>query len=125
SPLVADATTGTWRVQQDDGSRVERLTGASNGDDDGEYWTVTTTDGTRYVFGRGQRSESDPTPLGSAWTVPVYGNQAGEPCHAATFAESVCAQAWRWNLEYVVDASGSSLTYFYAQESNSYGRNLG
>lgn len=125
SPLVADATTGTWRVQQDDGSRVERLNGASNGDDDGEYWTVTTTDGTRYVFGRGQRSESDPTPLGSAWTVPVYGNQAGEPCYAATFAESVCAQAWRWNLEYVVDASGSSMTYFYAQESNSYGRNLG
>lgn len=125
SPLVEDAATGTWRVQQDDGSRVERLTGASNGDDDGEYWAVTTTDGTRYVFGRGQRSATDPTPLDSAWTVPVYGNQAGEPCHAETFAESVCAQAWRWNLEYVVDASGGSMTYFYTREQNAYERDLG
>ncbi|MEK8106470.1 hypothetical protein NKG94_16840 [Micromonospora sp. M12] len=50
--LVRDDDTGTWRTAEDDGSRIEALTGASNGDNNGEYWRVTTTDGTQYYFGR-------------------------------------------------------------------------
>ena len=121
--LVRDAATGAWRVKDDDGTRVERLTGASNGDNDGEYWKVTTTDGTQYFFGRGTRT-SDGLALNSTWTVPVFGNNAGEPCYASTFASSACTQAWRWNLEYVIDPSGNTLTYVYAKETNNYGRNL-
>lgn len=122
--LVRDASSGRWRVKDDDGTRVERLTGASNGDNDGEYWKVTTTDGTQYFFGRGTRP-ADGVVLNSTWTVPVFGNHAGEPCYASSFASSSCKQAWRWNLEYVVDPSGNSLTYVYAKETNYYGRNLG
>lgn len=125
SALVKDAATGAWRMKSDDGSRIERLTGGWNGDNDGEYWKVTTTDGTQYVFGRGRRSATDTTALNSAWTVPVFGNHPGEPCYAAAFASASCVQAWRWNLEYVTDTSGNSMTYFYAAETNSYGRNLG
>lgn len=122
--LVRDAATGVWRLTADDGTRVERLTGGSSADNDGEYWKVTTTDGTQYVFGRERRSATDSTPTNATWTVPVFGNQPGEPCYAASFASSWCTQAWRWNLEYVVDTSGNSLTYFYAKETNQYGRNL-
>ncbi len=118
--LIKDDATGTWHSKNDDGSRVERLTGAWNGGQQNEYWKVTTTDGTQYFFGRGQRSEADTTALNSAWTVPVYGNHSGEPCYDTDFVDSRCNQVWRWNLEYVVDPSGNSLTYFYTKETNSY-----
>lgn len=122
--LVKDATTGAWRPASDDGTRVERMTGGWNDDNDGEYWRVTTTDGTQYYFGRGQRSAADTLQLNSAWSVPVFGNHPGDPCNAATFSASACTQTWRWNLDYVVDPSGNTLTYVYEKETNSYGRNL-
>ncbi|MCA5894908.1 hypothetical protein LEP48_16350 [Isoptericola sp. NEAU-Y5] len=120
--LIKDASTGQWWPKDDDATRVQRLTGGQNADDDGEYWKVTTSDGTQYFFGRGQRSAADTTKLNSAWTVPVFGNHAGEPCHASAFEDSSCVQAWRWNLEYVVDTSGNTLTYTYGAETNRYGR---
>ncbi|MGW5188336.1 RHS repeat-associated core domain-containing protein [Kribbella sp. NPDC004138] len=118
---------GRWRPQADDASRVEHVTGAVNGDKDGEYWVVTSTDGTKYYFGLNRLPgwASGNATTNSVWTVPVYGNDADEPCHAATFAESACTQAYRWNLDYVVDVHGNSMSYFYTQESNKYGQNLG
>jgi RHS repeat-associated protein len=124
--LVKDDTTGDWHPRDDDGARVERLTGATNGDDNGEYWKVTAVDGTQYFFGLnrlpGWASGNEVT--NSAWTAPVFGNDSGEPCHASTFAASYCSQAWRWNLDYVVDPSGNAMSYFYTTETNYYGRNL-
>ncbi|MEJ3746327.1 RHS repeat-associated core domain-containing protein [Actinomycetes bacterium KLBMP 9797] len=123
--LVKDATTGAWRLRNDDGSKVERLTGATNFDNDGEHWKLTTTDGTQYFFGMhrlpGWADGGSVTQ--SVWTVPVFGNDTGEPCHASTFAASYCAQAWRWNLDYVVDPNGNAMSYWYAKEWNYYGRN--
>src|SRR5690606_3174420 len=49
--LVRDEDTGRWRPKSDDGSRIERLFGADNGDNNGEYWKVTTKDGTQYFLG--------------------------------------------------------------------------
>ncbi|HEY9475135.1 MAG TPA: hypothetical protein VIS06_14980, partial [Mycobacteriales bacterium] len=121
--LVSDDATGTYRLKDDDGSKVEHVTGASNGDDDGEYWRITTTNGTQYYFGRNRLpgwASGDPV-TNSAWTVPVFGNNAGEPCNGATFATSWCAQAWRWNLDYVVDPHKGATAYFYATETNNYG----
>ncbi|HEX4813387.1 MAG TPA: RHS repeat-associated core domain-containing protein [Nonomuraea sp.] len=106
---------GAWHGASDDGSRIERFTGASNGDDDGEYWRVTTLDGTQYFFGKQTASES-------AWTAPVYANHPGEHCHATAFADSGCTQAWRWNLDHVVDPHGNTMSYFYGKESGAYGR---
>jgi RHS repeat-associated protein len=119
-----------WHSRQEDGARIEKLTGANgNGDNNGEYWKVTSADGTQYFFGLhslpGQSSVTD-----STWTVPVAGNHpaAGEkpadPCRAATFVASFCSQAWRWNLDYVVDVRGNTTSYWYAKETNKYARNL-
>jgi RHS repeat-associated protein len=111
---------GRWHLRTDDGTRIERRTGASNGDNDGEHWVVTTPDGVQYWFGRNRlpgwasgRAESN-----AVWTVPVYGNHSGEPCHSGNF----CTQAWRWNLDYVVDPHGNTMSYWYATETNVYMR---
>ncbi|ADJ45580.1 RHS repeat-containing protein [Amycolatopsis mediterranei S699] len=115
--LIRDDATGAWHPKDDDGSRVERLTGAGNGDNDGEYWKITKVDGTQYFFGSSGDAKS-------AWTVPVYGDDAGEPCHAATFEASHCVQTWRWNLDKVVDRNGNEIRYTYTTETNSYGMDL-
>lgn len=125
SPLVRQGSSDTWRLRQDDGTRVERVTGADNGAREGEYWRVTTPDGTRYYFGRNSSTDADATPAASVNTVPVFGNGDGEPCHDSTFAGSRCTQAWRWNIDYVVDPHGSSMSYFYDKETNTYGANDG
>ncbi|ACU38695.1 RHS repeat-associated core domain-containing protein [Actinosynnema mirum] len=129
--LVKDKTTGKWRPESDDGARIELLTGAANGDegdagkDVGEHWKVTTPDGTQYFLGLNRLpgwSEGKPE-TNSAWTVPVYGNNTGEPCNKGTFDSSWCQQAYRWNLDYVVDPNGNVTTYYYNKEVNHYGRN--
>ncbi len=121
--LVQVGSSGLWRLKDDDGTRIEHLTGGPSGvDDDGEFWRVTTGDGTQYFFGRGKRT-ADGLALGSVWSVPVFGNDVDEACHQAAFADSWCQQAWRWNLDYVLDTSGNTMTYRYLRESNSYGLN--
>ncbi|WP_157550001.1 RHS repeat domain-containing protein [Microbacterium sp. Leaf161] len=127
--LIKDAASGVWRLQNDDGTRFERLVGtaqgcAPNGTVNNECWRMTTTDGTRYFFGLNQLpgwSSGKPT-TNSTWTVPVFGNDAGEPCHASTFATSSCNQAWRWNLDYVVDVHGNAQTMYYTAETNKYAK---
>ncbi|MFF0597070.1 RHS repeat-associated core domain-containing protein [Streptomyces antibioticus] len=124
--LVKDDTSGEWHLESDDGTEVKLLTDTalSNGDNDGEHWRITTPDGTRYYFGYnrpgGWTSGKDET--NSAWTVPVFGNHSGEPCHAAAFKDSWCQQAWRWNLDAVEDPHGNLMTYYWEKEKNSYGR---
>jgi RHS repeat-associated protein len=121
--LVQQGTSTLWRLREDDGTRFEKLTGAlDGGDNDKEYWKVTTTDGTQYYFGRGKAIAASAA-TNSALQVPVYGNHAGEPCNQSSFSSSVCQQAWRWNLDYVVDTHGNSMTAYYTKETNRYGRN--
>ncbi|GAA0590413.1 RHS repeat-associated core domain-containing protein [Kribbella sandramycini] len=120
---------GTWRPENDDGTKVERIvrTAGVNGDDNGEYWKVTTPSGTQYYYGLNQLPgwSSGKAVTNSTFTVPVFGNDAGEPCHKATFATSVCQQAYRWSLDYVVDRNGNAMSYYYNVETGKYGQNLG
>ncbi|MBP2363417.1 MULTISPECIES: RHS repeat-associated core domain-containing protein [Streptomyces] len=125
--LVPDGT-DTWKLKSDDGTKIERTyeTSRNNGARKDESWRVTTPDGTRYHFGYHRLpgwTEGKET-TDSTWTVPVYGDDSGEPCHADTFADSWCQQGWRWNLDYVVDTHSNAITYFYDKEDNYYGRNL-
>jgi RHS repeat-associated protein len=123
-PLVTDGT--SWHPKNDDGTRIEHLTGGVNGDNDGEYWRVTTRDGTQAYFGLNHAPgwQNGNPETNSTWTEPVFGNNAGEPCNQATFASSACDQAWRWNLDYVVDPHGNATIYYYDKETNYYSKNL-
>ncbi|MEU0792394.1 RHS repeat-associated core domain-containing protein [Amycolatopsis sp. NPDC005961] len=116
-----------WRPKTDDGSKVELLTGATNGVSHGQHWRVTTGDGTQYYFGLNHLPgwTSGKPETQSAWTVPVFGNNDGEDCYkAGDFAHSWCQQGWRWNLDYSVDPHGNVSSYYYQPEKNSYGLNL-
>ena len=97
-------------------------TGADNGDQGdagldgaGEYWTVTTGDGTKYVFGLNKLPGAADQRTNSVWTVPVFGNDYGEPGYdeGTSFSGRALNQAWRWNLDYVVDTHGNASTYWY------------
>ncbi|WP_405910218.1 RHS repeat-associated core domain-containing protein [Streptomyces sp. NBC_00828] len=123
SELVKDDTSGEWRLQDDDASTVTQSTGGDNGDNNGEYWTVVTGDGTKYVFGLNKLSGAGDERTNSVWTAPVFGDDSGEPCYDATFASASCTQAWRWNLDYVEDTHGNAMSYWYTKESNSYAKN--
>jgi RHS repeat-associated protein len=100
----------TWVPKRHDGTKVDYK---SSGGPEGEYWIVTTVNGTKYTFGgTGSR--------GSAWTVPVYGNHPGEPCYTAAFVDSSCSKVWRWNLDRVEDPSKNIASYYYTKETNHY-----
>lgn len=123
--LVKDDTTGDWHMSSDDGTEVEKLTGATNGDDDGEHWRITTPEGTEYYFGKnrlpGWASGNEET--ASVWTAPVFGDDSGEPCYNSTFTSAHCKQAWRWSLDYVKDTHGNVMSYYYGRETNHYALN--
>ncbi|WP_307847162.1 RHS repeat-associated core domain-containing protein [Streptomyces sp. F63] len=128
SELVKDDDTGEWRKKNDDGTKIAQLKSSNrgNGDNDGEYWRVTAPDGTRYYFGYNRLPGwADGKPeTNSVWTVPVFGNHSGEACHAETFKDSWCQQAWRWHLDYVVDPHSNAMAYYWSKESNRYQRNI-
>ncbi|MEV0776889.1 polymorphic toxin-type HINT domain-containing protein [Streptomyces sp. NPDC050428] len=138
--LVHDSEKG-WHPAQDAGEKVEKLTGADNADKgtagskgeggSGEHWKITTTDGTQYFFGLNKLpgwsdngTAADDPLTNSVLTAPVFGNQTGEPCYDSSFASAWCQQAWRWQLDYVVDVHGNAMTYHWKTEKNNYGRNV-
>ncbi|MFJ9564973.1 RHS repeat-associated core domain-containing protein [Streptomyces fuscichromogenes] len=123
--LVKDDTTGAWHLKDDDASTVTHSTGGDNDDNDGEYWTVTTGDGTKYVFGLNKLPGADTQRTNSVWTAPVFGDDSGEPGYdkGSSFADRSLTQAWRWNLDYVVDLHGNAMSYWYTAETNYYPKN--
>ena len=123
SATMAPPTPGT--CSSDDGTQVQLLTGASNNLWNGEYWLVTTPDGTKYYFGLDHLpggSGSDAA-TNSAWGVPVYNPNSGDPCYdSSDGSSSQCQMGYRWNLDYVVDPHGNLTMYDYATETNYYER---
>jgi RHS repeat-associated protein len=124
--LVKDDKTGVYHPADDSNERVQYETGAANGAQNGQYWVITTTDGTQYFFGLNRLPgwASGDTATNSVWTEPVYATASGQPCYNATWANSWCQQAYRWNLDYVKDTHGDVISYFYNTETNYYARNL-
>ncbi|MEV7281484.1 RHS repeat-associated core domain-containing protein [Streptomyces sp. NPDC093111] len=120
--------TDEWRLKGDDSTKVTRVkdTGRGNGDNDGEYFKAVVSDGTTYWFGSNRLDNwaTGKPETKSVFTVPVYGNDTGEPCYNADIKSAWCQQGWRWNLDKAVDTKGNVITYWYNQEGNSYGRYL-
>jgi RHS repeat-associated protein len=131
SLLVRDDTSGTWKLQNDNGTQVIPLQGQSNGAWQGEAWEIVTPDGTRSYFGvnhlpTGNGSDGA---TNSAWTEPVYCPKSGDgppgvTCHSSSAGTNsfVTNMAYRWNLDYVVDPHGNLQTYDWTPESNYYQR---
>ncbi|MFC7219666.1 polymorphic toxin-type HINT domain-containing protein [Streptomyces polyrhachis] len=123
----ADATGNTWRLKNDDASKVEHLTSANyatgSGDDNDEHWRITTGNGTRYTFGMHKLpGAAAGTVTNSVWTVPVFGDDSGEPGYSSgsSLAGRSKTQAWRWNLDYVEDTHANTMSYWYKTETNNY-----
>ncbi|MFL9684742.1 RHS repeat-associated core domain-containing protein [Streptomyces sp. KL110A] len=132
--LVKDDTTGVWHLKNDDASQVIHATGADNddegdtgtgGDGAGEYWKVITGDGTTYTFGLNKLPGAGSERTNSVWTVPVFGDDAGEPGYSSssTFSGRAKNQAWRWNLDLVEDVHTNASTYWYKSDTNHYAKN--
>ncbi|TDU04192.1 RHS repeat-associated protein [Streptomyces sp. 846.5] len=124
-----------WKLQGDDGTVVQELSGAANGLQDGTYYRVLLTDGSAAYFGSdhapaGVGSQAVPqsgTPTDastdSAWGVPVLHPVSGDPCYtAAQGTASKCAkpQGWRWNLDFTVSPTGFVQRYDYKTEPGYY-----
>ncbi|MEV6326976.1 ricin-type beta-trefoil lectin domain protein [Streptomyces sp. NPDC051909] len=137
-PLGSDGKpVGQWFTANGDGSKVDRVRGTAtgNGAKDGEYWRVTTKDGTKYYFGLNKlpgwsdhgTAADDPT-TDSVLTVPVYGNHSGEDCYKGPTTEdwknSYCTQGWRWGLDYVEDVHGNAMSLWWKKDQNHYARNF-
>ncbi|AGZ39030.1 YD repeat-containing protein [Actinoplanes friuliensis DSM 7358] len=130
--LVWDESKDKWFTANGDGSVIEQKfdTSKSNGDKDGEYWVVTTRDGTKYNFGLNKLPgwSADAAVTNSVLTVPVYGNHAGEPCYQGStiddFKKSACTEGWRWSLDYVEDINGNAMSLWWAKEQNYYAKNF-
>ncbi|MDX2564817.1 RHS repeat-associated core domain-containing protein [Streptomyces sp. TX20-6-3] len=132
SELVKDDATGVWRLKNDDASKVVHTAGADNGDEGdtnvdgvGEYWKVVTGDGTTYTFGLNKLDGAGTDRTNSVWTVPVFGDDSGEPGFSSgtSFSGRAKKQAWRWNLDLVEDVHGNASTYWYAADTNYYAKN--
>ncbi|MFF0561700.1 RHS repeat-associated core domain-containing protein [Streptomyces sp. NPDC004266] len=129
--LVKDDTSNHWRLKNDDASIVTHAIGADNDDkgDDaidgaGEYWKVVTGNGTTYTFGLNKLDGAGTERTNSVWTVPVFGDDSGEPGYSSgtSFSGRAKQQAWRWNLDLVEDIHGNASTYWYSADPNYYAK---
>lgn len=128
--LVYNSTAHTFTAADGNGEKIKHLTGTGNGSGtyNTDYWTVTERDGTTYAFGRNQLPgwSSGKAITNSVDTMPVYSAHSTDPCYsAAGFASSVCTAAYKWHLDYVVDAHSNAMAYYYKQDINRYGQNKG
>jgi RHS repeat-associated protein len=124
--IVADSSSGTTKyvLQEDNGDVLSKVTGSNNGSGthDTSYWVVTDRSGTSYYFGRNELpgwASGDAT-TNSVDSEPVFATKSGDPCYSMTWASSVCTLAYRWNLDYVTDAHGNAMAWYYHQNSNAY-----
>ncbi|MFD7730990.1 polymorphic toxin-type HINT domain-containing protein [Kitasatospora phosalacinea] len=126
--LVRDSS-GAYHLQGDDGTKVEDLNGASNGLWNGEYFKVTTPDGTQYYLGLNHApGTTSDAATNSAWGVPVYHPNSGDPCYSSGSGKNSLCPAnpgYRFNLDFVVDANGNVQRYDWAAETNWYNRGYG
>lgn len=108
--LIKDGD-GVYHAEDDPGWKIQHTYDGANSDNSHEAWVVSTPDGARYYFGYHEDSNL---------TVPVIGNDAGEPCHDS--GQSLCRQTYRWNLDQIRDPDENDTRLYWTKETNSYKR---
>jgi RHS repeat-associated protein len=112
TPLVVSSG-GTTHPEADGGQQVIQV--ASTAQNPFGGYEVIEPDGTQYWFGVNELpgwASGDPV-TNSVWTVPVSNGGRLSP------------QAWRYMLDYVVDAKGDAIAYFYNTQTNYYAESGG
>ncbi|WP_051801270.1 RHS repeat domain-containing protein [Streptomyces sp. NRRL F-525] len=123
--IVYDKDTSAYKLSNDNGATVTKVTGSSNGSGtyDTSYWVITERDGTKYYFGRnelpGWASGNDAT--NSVDSERVYSAHSSDPCYNSTATSSYCTMAYKWHLDYVTTPTGDAMAYYYKQDINYYG----
>jgi len=125
--LVCNQAETSCTPSDDNGDVVVHHTGANNasGTYNTDYWTITDRSGTTYSFGLNELPgwTSGQPKTNSVSSEPVFSAHSGDPCYNATWSQSVCTMAYRWNLDYAKDLYGNAMAYYYTQASNAYGEN--
>ena len=117
-PMNANRT--SWLLKNNPGWRVDRLTGAGNGDqgtagvDVGEHWRVTTPDGTQYYFGRGINPDTSEA-TNSTCTVPCPSGRGRALWRGRWLQPGLAVEP---GLRHRPDSL--STAYFYGTEINRY-----
>ncbi len=98
------STGNNYKEEGDDGSAVQQLSGGG--------WEVIGSNGTRSYYGLNKLPGwvTGDAQTNSAWTVPLWAGNT----------EQSTAAPWRYMLDYVVDAKGNAIAYFYNTQTNSY-----
>lgn len=107
SKLIPIGNNG-YRTEDERYWRVLRLTTATNRG--GDYWLVTTADGTQYRFGY-QDETAGADSRESAWWMVTTGCD-GSPQFRTT--------NWRWNVDQIADTYGNIVRVDYRRETNDY-----
>ncbi|MGW0131588.1 polymorphic toxin-type HINT domain-containing protein [Streptomyces sp. NPDC003299] len=128
--VVKNDADGTWKLADDNGAVITHKTNTNNGSGtyNTDFWIVTERDGTQYYFGRNQLPgwAAGKATTKSVDSAPVYSAHSGDPCYSSSgFSASVCTMAYKWHLDYVVDAHANAIAYYYGQDSNYYGEQNG
>jgi RHS repeat-associated protein len=126
--MVWDDATGTWHLSGSDAT-INLVTGGANGAYDGEYWEITTEDGSRMYYGAGKLPTAEggtgsDVATNSVSTEPVYCPTKGD-CDGATSGAAgdyTTNMPYRWYLDFVIDPHGNTTEYSYTQETNYYAR---
>ena len=135
--LVWDKTKKVFRSENADGTVIRHFctktsdetctAGTGNGTDAyaQDWWQVTERNGTTYSFGMNRLPgwASGKPVTNSVATEPVYSAHSGDPCYDSNgLSSSVCTTAYRWGVDYVADAHGDAMSYYYKQDTNYYGK---
>lgn len=140
--VPTDSTNTSFRLPADDGTQVDVLYGQLlNGTRTGEFYRVRSPDGSVAFFGANMLPDASAITAAagstvpgtggledsSAWTEPVFNDSAASGCQDPTKVTnpqpngSNCIQAWRWNIDYVIDPHANVTRYSYMAETNYYG----
>ncbi|WP_370146118.1 RHS repeat-associated core domain-containing protein [Streptacidiphilus sp. EB129] len=122
-----------FKLQNDDGTLVQEFSGAANGLANGAYFKITTIGGEVAYFGLGHAPAASggvgantDAATNSAWGVPVYCPNSGDPCYnSSTGTGSHALMGYKFNLDFTVDLHSNLQRLDYTAETGYYNMGAG